>query len=50
MTPADRARRERVAQGLPEQITDQDALDQIAAILLDAAEHRAEEGGADAVA
>lgn len=44
MTPAERARRERVAQGLPERIQDQDVLDKIAAILLDGTGAAGEDG------
>jgi hypothetical protein len=47
MTPGERARRERVAQGLPERIEDQDTLDRIAAILIDAATEQ-DGGGPDA--
>jgi hypothetical protein len=45
MTPAERARRERVAQGLPERIQDRDVLDQVAAILLDGTAEGQDEGG-----
>jgi hypothetical protein len=50
-TVEERVTAERAAQGLPPKIQDRDVLDQVAAILLDAAaEHQAEEGGDRGVA
>jgi hypothetical protein len=45
-TLEERVTAERAAQGLPPKVRDRDVLDQVAAILLDAAgEHQAEKGG-----
>jgi hypothetical protein len=45
VTPGERAKRERLAQGLPERIQDQATLDRVAAILAEIPVDQAAEGG-----